>query len=160
MKEVADYLRQTIKEVGPSLRAISEEEASSKPQPHKWSKKEILGHLIDSASNNQHKFVRAMAQSHLDFVGYAQDSWVSEQKYNATNWQELITFWFAYNSHIAHIIEHVNPAYLANTITIEGNSLYNLQFIMEDYVEHLKHHLKAILPDNNIQSKFANIYNV
>lgn len=159
MKAVADYLIQTLQEVLPALQAISEEDASIKPRPDKWSKKEILGHLIDSGTNNHHKFVRTMAQPHLDFIGYAQDFWVAKQQYNSRNWQEIITFWYAYNLHIAHIIECVNPDYLRNTISIEGSGPYTLAFIMEDYVEHLKHHLRAILPDANITSKFQNIYN-
>lgn len=145
MKAVADNLRQTLQEVLPTLRAISDEEASIKPQPEKWSKKEIIGHLIDSASNNQQKFVRTMAQPHVNFVGYAQDFWVAEQHYNNRNWDELITFWYAYNLHITHIIESVNQASLENTISIDGSKTFTLAFIMEDYVEHLKHHLKAIL---------------
>jgi len=145
MKAVADHLRQILQEVLPTLRVISDEEASIKPQPEKWSKKEIIGHLIDSASNNQQKFVRTMAQPHVDFVGYAQDFWVAEQHYNNRNWDELITFWYAYNLHIAHIIELVNATYLKNTISIEGSKPFTLAFIMEDYVAHLKHHLKAIL---------------
>ncbi|MFD2522212.1 DinB family protein [Emticicia soli] len=145
MKAVADHLRQTLQEVLPTLRAISDDEASIKPQPEKWSKKEIIGHLIDSASNNQQKFVRTMAQPHVDYVGYAQDFWVAEQHYNNRNWEELITLWQAYNLHIAHIIESVNVDYLKNTISIAGNEPFTLAFIMEDYVGHLKHHLKAIL---------------
>lgn len=145
MKAVADNLRQTLQEVLPTLRAISDEEASIKPQPEKWSKKEIIGHLIDSASNNQQKFVRTMAHPHVDFAGYAQDFWVAEQYYNNRNWEELITLWYAYNLHIAHIIESVNVDYLENTVSIAGNEPFTLAFIMEDYVEHLKHHLKAIL---------------
>jgi len=159
MKAVAEYLRQTLVQVLPTLQEISEEEAGVKSLPHKWSKKEILGHLIDSASNNQHKFVRAMAQPHLDFVGYAQDLWVAKQAYNSRPWQEIVTFWYAYNLHIAYILESVNPDYLKNTISIEGNGPYTLGSIMEDYVEHLKHHLKVILPDEDLRSQFKNVYN-
>ena len=160
MKATAQSLRQTINHVLSFLQQISDQEASIKSLPHKWSKKEILGHLIDSACNNQQKFVRMMTQPHLNFVGYAQDFWVSEQHYNQASWQELIGFWYAYNSHIAHIIENVNPDYLQNTITIEGKGLFTLEFIMNDYAEHLKHHLKVILPEIGLESKFENIYNV
>jgi hypothetical protein len=160
MKAVADYLRQTLQAVLPALQAISEEEASIKPQPHKWSKKEILGHLIDSATNNHHKFVRTMAQPHMEFVGYAQDFWVAEQYYNSRTWQDILSFWYAYNMHLAHIIESANPAYLQNTISIGGSKPFTLAFIMEDYVEHMKHHLRVILPEANITSKFESVYNV
>lgn len=159
MKTTAENLRQTLDQVLPFLREISDEEASIKPALNKWSNKEILGHLIDSACNNQQKFVRTMAQSHLDFVGYAQDFWVSQQHYNQASWLQIVELWLAYNQHIAHIIEHVNPDFLQNTITIEGNGLYTLEFIMQDYAEHLKHHLKVILPEIGLESRFSNVYN-
>ena len=158
MQATAQHLRQTLDHVLPFLRHITDEEASIKPLPHKWSKKEILGHLIDSACNNQQKFVRIMAQPHLDFVGYAQDFWVSEQHYNQASWQDVVSLWYAYNQHIAHIIEFVNPDFLQNTITINGIGLFKLEFIMQDYAEHLKHHLKAILPEIGLESTFSNVY--
>lgn len=145
MKAVADHLRQTLQEALHALRAISDDEASIKSQPERWSKKEIIGHLIDSASNNQQKFVRTMEERHVDFVAYNQDFWVTKQQYNNRSWDELITFWHAYNLHIAHIIESVNEASLENTVSIERSKPFSLAFIIEDYVEHLKHHLKAIL---------------
>ncbi|AFK03550.1 hypothetical protein Emtol_2414 [Emticicia oligotrophica DSM 17448] len=159
MQETAQSLRKTLDFVLPHLHAINDGDASIKPFPHKWSKKEILGHLIDSACNNQQKFVRMMAQPHVDFVGYAQDFWVQEQHYNQASWKQLIDLWYAYNQHIAHIIAHVNPDFLDNTITINGVGLFKLGFIMKDYAEHLKHHLKAILPDIGLESSFANVYN-
>jgi DinB superfamily len=160
MKEIAESLRATLVQVLPLLQQISDADASFKPLPHKWSKKEILGHLIDSACNNQQKFVRTMlAQTHLDFVGYRQNEWVALQHYNAASWESLISFWYAYNLHIAHVIEHVNPALLENTVTIDGTEPFRLGFIMPDYVEHLKHHLRVILPEAGLESTFANVYN-
>lgn len=162
MKETAQYLRHTLKELKPFLLKIADKEASIKPLPHKWSKKEIIGHLIDSACNNQQKFVRLLTNTeggHLDFVGYAQDNWVISQHYQKASWRELVKLWYAYNVHIAHIIEHADPTKLSNTITINGVGNFRLDFIMQDYVEHLKHHLKAVLPDVPMQSTFANVYN-
>lgn len=158
MKETADYLRETIYKIVPLLNEISEAETSIKPFPTKWSKKEILGHLIDSACNNQQKFVRTMAQPHLEFVGYAQDFWVEVQNYNEYRWADLTRLWESYNLHIAHIIEHVKEDTLQNTISIEGAGPFTLEFIMKDYVEHQLHHLKAILPNAGLESKFANVY--
>lgn len=159
MSDVANHLRETIDGVLSSLEAIPDAEASVPPAPGKWSKKEILGHLIDSACNNQQKFVRTMAESGLEFVGYRQDLWVGSQKYNEARWTDLIVLWRAYNIHIAHIIENAGPGCLPNTITIEDAGTFTLHFIMEDYVEHLKHHLLQILPDAGLTAKFQNIYN-
>jgi hypothetical protein len=159
MKIIAQELRETMDSVLPQLQKITDAEASVKPRPEKWSKKEIIGHLIDSACNNQQKFVRTMHQSHLDFVGYKQDTWVASQNYNAVNWLTVIDIWCAYNQQIAHIIEHVDPSVLGNTISIEGSKPFTLQFIMTDYAEHLKHHLKQVLPEAGLTSSFENVYN-
>jgi DinB superfamily len=160
MQQTANHLLEIIEKVLPILQKISEEEAQIKPLPTKWSKKEIVGHLIDSACNNQQKFVRMMAQNHLDFVGYEQDFWVENQAYNAENWQDLLQFWAAYNRHLAHIIVNVSSEKLQNTISINGFGSFTLAFIMADYVEHLKHHLKQALPDADfLKNSFSNIYN-
>ena len=163
MKEIAQQLRETTAMLQPLLEKISEKVASEKPNPKKWSKKEILGHLIDSAGNNQQKFVRMliMPSEQLDFVGYAQDEWVAIQAYQNASWRQLVRTWFEYNQHIAHIIEHADPTKLQRTVRINGEGeAWRLDFIMSDYLEHLKHHMKAILPpDTGIKSTFGNVYN-
>lgn len=158
-QETACHLRETITTILPLLKNITDTEASVRPQPTKWSPKEIIGHLIDSACNNHQKFIRTMEQPHLDFVGYKQDFWVQKQHYSHYVWDELLAFWHSYNLHLAHIIEHTEPSALSNTISIEGVGPFRLDFIMPDYIEHLKHHLRQILPDSDIQSTFSNVYN-
>lgn len=160
MNAIGAKLLETIEKALPLLRQISDQVAGIKPGPDKWSKKEILGHLIDSASNNQHKFVRTMqAEDHVDFVGYAQNFWVAPQGYERENWTDLIVLWEYFNRHLAHVIQHAPAEKLSNTISIEGSEHFTLAFIMEDYVEHLKHHLKQILPDSGFVSSFENLYN-
>jgi hypothetical protein len=161
MKETAKSLRQTIKTLKPLLQKITDKDAAIKPAPKKWSKKEILGHLIDSACNNQQKFVRLLiaTEPHIDFIGYTQDDWVAVQRYQKAKWKQLIRTWYEYNMHIAHIIENANAKKLPNTIAINGVGAFRLDFIMSDYIEHLKHHIKAILPDASIESAFENVYN-
>ena len=91
VQEIARALRAVLDQIEPMLRALSESAAAARPRPGKWSPKEILGHLIDSAGNNQQKFVRTLAAStHLDFPGYEQDAWVAVQKYQSADWPELI----------------------------------------------------------------------
>ncbi len=99
-----------------------------------------------------------MADSGVEFPKYEQKHWVESQKYDLIDSSELIVFWKSFNLHIAHIIENVDPAFLANTITIDGAGPFTLEFIMSDYNEHLKHHLKQILPDAEFDSSFENIY--
>lgn len=160
MEKTAQHLLETIEKALPLLHKITDPTASEKPRPEKWSKKEILGHLIDSASNNQHKFVRTMQASQpTDFVGYDQNFWVEAQQYNQTNWSDLIALWESYNRHLAHIIRNVPTEKLENTISIDGSQPFTLGFIMADYAEHLKHHLKQIFPDNaGFSNSFENLY--
>ena len=159
MLQVADDLRATLDNAVPMLNTITDAEASHPRATGKWSRKEILGHLIDSACNNQQKFVRLMENPRFDFVGYRQDHWVASQKYNSADWDTLIAFWLFYNLHLARVIENTDPGLLGNSITIDGHGSFTLQFVMEDYVEHMKHHLLQILPDGPFSNKFQNLYN-
>jgi hypothetical protein len=110
----------------------------------KWSKKEILGHLIDSAANNHQRFVRAQLSKELSFPGYEQESWIRVQHYQTASWKDLISLWENYNRHIAHVISTM-PADVLNNICIVGNGEpVTLLFLVEDYVRHMEHHLKQI----------------
>ncbi len=159
MKQTADELRQIIENIVPKLKQLPEPEIAQRPNPKKWARKEILGHLIDSASNNQQKFVRVMQQPTLEFPGYAQDDWVDLQNWASADWIEMVDLFAAYNRHIAYLIETIDPKFHSHTITIEGVGPFTLGFIMPDYVEHLKHHVKQIFPDIELENKFVNVYN-
>jgi hypothetical protein len=159
MREIAVSLNRVVDWCVPLLRVIDPIAAAQRPIAGKWSKKEILGHLLDSAGNNQQKFVRMLCSAgHLEFVGYSQDAWVSAQRYQESDWSGLISAWEGINRHLAHVIERADPSRLANTISIEGKGPFRLDFVMADYVEHMKHHLKVILPEAGLSSGFQNVY--
>jgi hypothetical protein len=127
----------------PRLQAISEEAAAQKPAPDKWSKKEILGHLIDSAANNHQRFMRLQLQPEISLPGYDQDNWVRLNRYQQTSWREIVTLWSAYNRHLATVIESLDDAALGHVWHAPDGDL-TLEFIATDYVRHLEHHLKQI----------------
>lgn len=161
MLETATQLLSVLEQITPLLLNISEAESAVRPAPGKWSKKEIIGHLIDSACNNQQKFTRALiAQEPIEVVGYQQDHWVRVQHYQTFDWSQLVRLWDSYNRFLAHIIANADPAKLSNTLTIDGKGPFRLDFVMPDYVEHLKHHLQAVLPGeaHRIPSRFLNVY--
>ena len=158
MKKVAEELRGIIEKVTPMLQSLGGENIAQRPAPKKWSQKEILGHLIDSACNNQQKFVRMMQQPKLEFPGYAQDDWVDLQNWADADWTAMIELWRAYNRHIAFLIETIDPKFYGNEIMIEGVGPFTLEFILPDYVEHLKHHVKQIFPEIDLVNKFKNVY--
>lgn len=127
----------------PHLTALSEQIAAQKPSPDKWSKKEILGHLIDSAANNHQRFVRLQLQPDLTLPGYEQDGWVRLGQYQRTPWTSIVALWAAYNRHLAHVIESLDPSALGH-VWHSADGDVTLEFLATDYVEHMKHHLEQI----------------
>lgn len=142
--QVADELDDVVESATKWLRRIGERAASQKPAPGKWSKKEILGHLIDSASNNHHRFIRAQETDTLFFPAYDQDSWVEKQHYNEAVWAELIDLWRHYNRHLSQVVRHMPADRLRTQCTITPNDPVTLEYLVRDYLEHLKHHLKQL----------------
>lgn len=126
-----------------TLNSISEASAAIKPAPDKWSKKEIMGHLIDSASNNHQRFVRLQIDNNITLPKYKQDEWVAVQHWQDKEWGSIITLWKLYNEHIAYIFKRVDESKLANIISL-GDNQYTLQFLIDDYVDHMEHHLKQV----------------
>jgi hypothetical protein len=144
MESVAKDLQSVLK-VADKLRQIGDADASLRPAPGKWSKKEILGHLIDSAANNHQRFVRLQLTQRIDLPGYDGDEWVRVQNYQDRPWPEIIDLWQCYNLQLAAVIRRVDPNALRHIWhTPDGQDL-DLEFIIRDYVVHLRHHLDQIL---------------
>jgi hypothetical protein len=141
--EAAGDLRRLVAACEPSFMAIPEDVAGHPRGPDKWSRKQILGHLIDSAANNHHRFIRLQAQPELHFPGYQQNDWVRLNHYAARPWRELVTLWAAYNRHLAEVIEQIAPETLGHVWEWEEGR-YTLEFVATDYVAHLRHHVEQI----------------
>ena len=141
---VATELVELVDLVAVRLRALDEPAVSHPRAPGKWSQKEILGHLIDSATNNLHRFVRAQEVDAFVFPGYTQDHWVSVQRYRDSPWLELIDLWRLLNRHIARVITCIPEEKLAMTCTIGSYKPCTLQYLIDDYLAHMKHHLRQI----------------
>ncbi len=145
MKEIAQQIRIVVDEAEPKLNSISDNEASKKPAPNKWSKKEILGHLIDSASNNHQRFVRAVYSSAEEFPLYQQDDWVRVQQYNNSTWQMLINLWSNYNRHLSDLIERIPEESKASLCNFGEPQPVALEFVVTDYLRHLRHHISQLI---------------
>ena len=142
---VSEKIRETISAAKPKLLKISSGLASKKSSSTSWSKKEILGHLIDSASNNHQRFVRGAQNTAIDFPVYKQDPWVEVQHYNDMEWTSLIELFYQYNYHISRVIEFLPEESLNNFCNIGKENPAALKFVIEDYLRHLNHHLEKIL---------------
>ncbi len=145
MIEVAGELRDEVDAALPRLRRMAEADASRDRGPGKWVKKEILGHLIDSAANNHQRFVRAPAADPYVGPGYDQNAWVAANRYRQRPWNELVELWAGLNRHLAHVIAGVPPEKLQTRCLIGDDPPAPLEWWIRDYVRHLKHHLAQIL---------------
>ncbi len=129
---------------GARLRRIPAAETSKKPGPGKWSQREVLGHLVDSALNNHRRFILAQLSDSLEIPGYAQEDWVRCQGYSQSDWAFLIDLWTAVNRHLAHVVEMIPHAKLSVPCRIGDSAPVPLQEVVVDYVRHLRHHLAQI----------------
>jgi DinB superfamily len=142
--DVAGELLSIVEAASESLRGIDDSEASLRSAPGSWSKQEILGHLLDSAVNNHHRFVRAQQVKELTFPAYDQEHWVNSQGYAEYPWPALVDLWRLYNRHLAHVISLIPQEKLAVICVIGTNEPVSLGYLLEDYLVHMKHHLHEL----------------
>ncbi len=144
MKAIAADLRSTIETARESLSRADPALTTVRPAPGKWSKNEILGHLVDSAVNNQQRFVRAQHCEALEFPEYEQDAWVANQNYNEVEWKDLIELWVLFNRHLVHVILQISPDDLETVCHIGDYPPMTVRELVVDYVAHMRHHLGQI----------------
>jgi len=151
-----DRFARLVDESASRLLALSDAAAAVPRSPGKWSPKEIVGHLIDSAVNNHARFVRAQLGDDLVFDGYEQDAWVGVQRYRDQPWTELVDDWRSANRRIAAVMRAAPDAEL-DRVRARHNldavafapptsaEQATLGYFMRDYVAHAEHHLRQIL---------------
>lgn len=143
MKNVIRELGEVVMEFSKKTSTISDPEFSAKPLANKWSKKEVLGHLIDSAQNNLRRFICGQYESEPPKIVYQQDFWVSSNDYQAMPKEDVIQLWRLMNLRICAVLENMPEANYSSQCDM--GSLRTLSWLAEDYVKHLKHHLNQII---------------
>ncbi|MHA2296824.1 MAG: DinB family protein [Candidatus Hodarchaeales archaeon] len=127
----------TVNSFHNKLRQTREEITDIRSSDYSWSLKEIIGHLVDSVSNNHQRFVRLQDNDLQSFPSYDGDRWVKIQNYNDISWNTLINLWYSYN---CLLLENVDPRSLSNAWKIEKDT-FTLKWLVNDYFRHLKWHV-------------------
>lgn len=143
IEQAISRLNFIIDKVPGILMQISEEEMSEKLSPNKWSKKEVIGHLVDSATNNHQRFVRGQFEDRPE-IRYDQNKWNECSFYQQIDSKQTILFWAIYNRQLIEIIKRIPIENLKKQIKV-GENLLTIEFLINDYVEHLEHHLKQVI---------------
>jgi hypothetical protein len=155
MRDFVAEFERTVEAGAARLRALGEEESGRRPGEGVWSAKEVVGHLIDSAANNHQRFVRAQTRDDLVFDGYEQDEWIAAQHYAEAPWPRLVELWRLYNLHLAHVVarvpedelrrpRHPHSLHRIAFRLVDEREPATLEYLIRDYLEHLKHHLAQI----------------
>ena len=155
MGKFSDYYGEFFESTEINLRDMTDETANTSYAPGKWLRKEMLGHLIDSAANNHSRFVNAQFTDDLIFNTYDENLWVKVQNYKEADWNQLISLWVLYNKHLLHMIDSIPEEKL-----FEPREDHNLQeicwqkppadepatleYLINDYFDHMQHHLMQI----------------
>jgi hypothetical protein len=141
--DVAEAIRAEVDRASTAFRGWNDGDVSTALGVGKWSRKEILGHLIDSALNNHQRVVRAQFSSSLVF-GYDQVAWVKANAYRRRAWSELVELWVTLNRHFAAAVELVPAAKLGTPCAAGEEEAKPLEWWIRDYVRHMKHHVEQI----------------
>ena len=142
MKAIASQLGSFIEQHITALQQLTEEKLFFKPSPAKWSGKEIIGHLVDSAQSNIRRFVVSQYEDNPTIV-YNQDKWVAIVNYQQWNSNHLINLWYLLNKQVCEILKNTSPE-MADRKCITGES-HTLKWLAIDYIKHLRHHIHHVL---------------
>lgn len=142
MENSIQQLQSIIENYAGHLQKLTEDEWSYKPNPAKWSKKEVLGHLIDSAQNNIRRFIVAQYDDKPKIV-YAQDNWVAAANYQNYITADLINLWVLLNKHICIVLENIPKDVYENLC--DAGKIHSIEWLAEDYNKHVLHHLHQLL---------------
>ena len=138
-------LRDHIKTIPARSKSIQKDSLLSKPAPNKWSKQEILGHLVDSAVNNLRRFNEAQFfPTPYSVIGYNQDNLVVVNQYQSLPLNELMHLWAALNGQIVHVVTNIPVEKLQYKVILYSGETKTLEWLIGDYVDHMEHHLNQV----------------
>ena len=146
MTEIISKLEELLKKGLEYIAQSSELELSNKESEKKWSKKEILGHLIDSGINNLQRFTEIQFENKpYKIRNYNQNELIKANDYQNSDTKEIVEFWSSINHRILSLIKKQTETTLSYKIELKKDNFCDLRFLIDDYVAHLQHHLQQIM---------------
>jgi hypothetical protein len=109
-----------------------------------WTRKQIVGHLLDSAANNRQRFVRAATEGAYTGPTYEQAAWVAAHGYDGQTWETLLRWWDAEHEILAAVVDLIPEERLEASCTVGANVPATLRFLIEDYLAHQRGHIAQI----------------
>ncbi len=134
-----------IAETETLLRLVSEDVADQPYHHGSWTRKQLLGHLIDSAANNHNRFVRASLENEYHGPGYDQEGWVRRHRYESAPWSSIVDWWLTLNQLLLRVVREIPQEQYAVPCFIDNKPMMSLEALMEDYLTHLRHHVNQIV---------------
>jgi hypothetical protein len=145
MSKISDSFSQGCAEIRAALFTFPEAKSDSLYRPGGWTRKQVLGHMIDSAANNHQRFIRAALDGQYAGPGYAQQGWVNLHGYAEIPWPTLLEWWTAAHQMLEAVVARIPEDRLGTVCVVGQDSPVRLQFLIEDYIAHQRHHLAQIL---------------
>jgi hypothetical protein len=142
--ETAQKFGRQLSDIHSALLAVSPTLADTPWRPGGWTRKQIVGHLLDSAANNRQRFVRAAIDGTYAGPGYGQNEWVAAHGYAEQNWDDLLLWWSAEHQLLMAAVDRIPEERLEAMCRVGDDEPVTLRFLIEDYVRHQQHHLGQI----------------
>jgi hypothetical protein len=142
--ELASTFRAELNSLHDALLALSPALADAPWRAGGWTRKQIVGHLLDSAANNRQRFVRAAMDGSYTGPQYGQDAWVVAHGYAEQPWETLLRWWLAEHEILMAVVDRIPEERLEARCGIGGEAPVTLRFLIEDYVTHQQGHFKQL----------------
>ena len=143
--QLAESFRAELRAIRVELGTIPHELVDTPWRVGGWTRKQILGHLLDSATNNRQRFVRAAIEGHYEGPAYSQEPWVEAHGYANQTWTTLLNWWDVEHAILATVVDRTPECRLEAECIVSDNAAVTLRFLIQDYLQHQRWHLQQML---------------
>ncbi len=143
--DLAQWFRTELDDIHSTLVSLPAALADVPWREGGWTRKQIVGHLLDSATNNRHRFVRAGTESAQTGPQYGQDAWVAAHGYAEQPWPTLLAWWEAEHEILMAVVDHIAAERLEAIYAVGDDAPVTLRFLVEDYIAHQRWHMKQLM---------------